>query len=76
MPQRKKSTARAEPERTLATGADARMSAEQAMQLRQLALDASEPEAFNRSLTRSEAARRITMLQAKLTLMDEPPHTL
>lgn len=76
MPQRKKSAAQAEPERTLATGADAPMSTEQTVQLRQLALDAFEPEAFNRSLTRSEAARRITMLQAKLALMDEPPHTL
>ncbi len=67
---------RPEPELTLATGADAPMSAEQAALLRQLALDAYEPDAFGPRLTQAEAARRIAMLQAKLKLMDEPPHTL
>ena len=61
---------------TLSTGADEPMSAEQMAELRRLALDAYEPEAFSRILTRSEAAQRIAMLQAKLKLQDEPPHTL
>lgn len=67
-------SSRGEP--TLSTGAGAPMTAEQTTLLRQLALDAFEPEAFNRSLTQAEAGRRIAMLQAKLTLLDEPPHTL
>ena len=61
---------------TLTTGAGAPMSAEQAALLRQLAFDAYEPDAFGRLLTQAEAARRIATLQAKLKLMDEPPHTL
>ncbi len=61
---------------TLATGADAPMSAEQRALLRQLAREAYEPEAFAPQLTQAEAARRIAMLQAKLKLQDEPPHTL
>ncbi len=67
-------TAEAEP--TLATGADAPMSAEQLKLLRRLTLDAFEPDAFTPHLTRGEAAQRIAMLQAKLKLQDEPPHTL
>jgi len=51
------------------------MTAEQAALLRQLAFDAYEPEAFSPSLTRAEAERRIVVLQAKLKLMSEPPHT-
>ena len=61
---------------TLATGADAPMSADRAALLRQLAIDAYEPDAFHPHLTQAEAARRIAMLRAKLKLMDEPPHTL
>ena len=49
------------------------MTAEQTALLRKIAFDAYEPEAFN--LTKAEAARRIDMLQAKLKLMSEPPHT-
>ena len=67
-------TAEAEP--TLATGAGAPMGADQAALLRQLALDAYELDAFGPLLTQAEAARRIATLQAKLKLMDEPPHTL
>ena len=63
-------------EPTLSTGAEAPMTAEQMTQLRQLALDSFEPDAFSRILTQSEAARRIAMLKAKLALQDEPPHTL
>ena len=63
-------------EPTLATGADAPMSAEQAPLLRRLAHDAFDIEAFGEHLTQSEAARRIATLQAKLKLQGEPPHTL
>jgi hypothetical protein len=55
---------------------DAPMTAEQAVQLKQLARNAYEPEAFSQNLTRAEAQRRIAMLNAKLKLQDEPPHTL
>jgi Protein of unknown function (DUF3072) len=52
------------------------MTGEQATLLRTLAFDAYEPEAFNPKLTKAEAKQRIDVLQAKLKLMDEPPHTL
>lgn len=64
------------PKAILSTGVDAPMSAEQANVLRELALDALEPEAFSRVLTQSEAAQRIAMLKAKLKLMSHPPHTV
>ncbi len=51
------------------------MSAEQAALLRRLAFDAYEPEAFSPNLTKAEAERRIDVLQAKMKLMSEPPHT-
>ena len=54
---------------------DARMSAEQEALLRKLAFDAYEPEAFSPSLTKAEAEQRISLLQAKMKLMGEPPHT-
>ena len=50
------------------------MTNDQAIQLRQLAFDAYEPDAFRLNLTRTEAERRIAALQAKLRLMDDPPH--
>jgi len=50
------------------------MTSDQAIQLRQLAFDAYEPDAFRLNLTRLEAERRIAALQAKLRLMDDPPH--
>ena len=53
----------------------AQMTAEQAALLRKLAFDAYEPEAFTPNLTKAEAQRRIEVLQAKLKLMSEPPHT-
>ena len=53
----------------------ARMTPEQASLLRKLAFDAYEPEAFSAALTRTEAEQRIGVLQAKLKLMSEPPHT-
>ena len=60
----------------LSTGADARMTARQERELRELAKDALEPEAFSRMLTRTEAAARINTLKAKLALMSHPPHTV
>ena len=54
----------------------AAMTAEQAALLKRLAYDGYEPDAFKRHLTQAEAQRRIAMLTAKLTLLDEPPHTL
>lgn len=50
------------------------MTPEQAALLRKLAFDAYEPEAFRPNLT-AEAERRIDVLQAKLKLMSDPPHT-
>ena len=50
------------------------MTSDQAIQLRQLAFDAYERDAFRPNLTRTEAERRIAALQAKLRLMDDPPH--
>lgn len=57
-------------------GLGGRMTAEQAALLRRLAQDAYEPDAFNARLTQTEAATRIAMLEAKLRLLDAPPHTL
>ncbi len=51
------------------------MSAEQAALLRKLAFDAYEPDAFSPNLTKVEAEQRIEVLQAKMKLMSEPPHT-
>lgn len=52
-----------------------RMTLEQGALLRKLAYDAYEPEAFSPDLTSAEAEQRIGVLQAKLKLMSEPPHT-
>jgi len=60
----------------LSRDADGRMTTDQKKLLRQLAFDGYEPEAFSEQLTQDEAAKRIAMLQAKLRLMDGPPHTL
>jgi hypothetical protein len=70
----KKLTRRPKP--ILSTGPGARMTSEQASLLRQLAFDGYEIDAFSEQLTQDEAARRIAMLQAKLRLIDGPPHTL
>jgi hypothetical protein len=64
------------PKRILSTGPGARMTPEQTTLLRQLAFDGYEIDAFSEQLTQDEAARRIAMLQAKLRLIDGPPHTL
>ncbi len=52
------------------------MTPEQTSLLRQLAFDGYEIDAFSEQLTQDEAAKRIAMLQAKLRLIDGPPHTL
>ncbi len=70
----KKLTRRPAP--ILSTGPGARMTAQQSALLRQLAHDGYETDAFSEQLTQAEAGKRIAMLQAKLRLMDEPPHTL
>jgi len=54
----------------------ARMTDEQAARLRYLAQLAFEPDAFKAGLERAEAERRIAALEAKLRLLDGPPHTL
>ncbi len=51
------------------------MSAGQRALLKQLAEEAYEPEAFDATLTRAEAAVRIRALEAKLANLSEPPHT-
>ncbi len=52
------------------------MTDKQAVLLRELAIDAYEPEAFRPNLTKAEAELRINVLKAKLKLMGGPPHTL
>jgi len=52
------------------------MTDEQAVRLEYLARLAFEPDAFKPGLERAEAARRIAALEAKLRLLDGPPHTL
>ncbi len=64
------------PDAILATGPGESMSAQQAAELRQLSVDAYEPEAFDERLTRREAEQRIATLRAKLKRLDAPPHTL
>lgn len=63
-----------------AVGAGARdeepMTDAQAARLKALAQQAFEPDAFDPMLNRAEAAHRIAALQAKLGLLDGPPHTL
>jgi hypothetical protein len=53
----------------------ARMTPGQASLFRKRAYEAYEPEAFGPALTKTEAEQRIGVLQAKLKLMSEPPHT-
>ena len=52
------------------------MTPEQAATLKRLAQLAYELDAFKPNLTSAEADRRITALNAKLKLLDGPPHTL
>ncbi len=62
-------------ELTLTAAADEPMTGEQAALLKELAHAAYDFEAYGPRLTKSEAARRIAALQAKLALQSEPPHT-
>ncbi len=55
---------------------DRPMTAAQEATLKKLVQAAYELDAFKSNLTRTEANKRITMLTAKLKLLDEPPHTL
>ena len=64
------------PTPILSTGPGERMTPEQRTLLRRLAGEGYELEAFSDQLTQGEAAKRISMLRAKLKLLDEPPHTL
>jgi hypothetical protein len=66
---------RTESEPTFSSGADVPMTAEQAALLKRLAHAAYDVEAYHPNLTRSEAERRIAVLEAKLKLLDGPPHT-
>jgi hypothetical protein len=52
------------------------MTPEQAATLKRLAQLAYELDAFKPNLTSAEADRRIAALNAKLILLDGPPHTL
>ena len=61
---------------TLRASAHEPMTREQASELKALAEEAFELEAYADGLSRMEAARRIDTLKAKLRLQDGPPHTL
>ncbi|MFZ0844966.1 MAG: hypothetical protein WAM62_04180 [Pseudolabrys sp.] len=52
------------------------MTADQAAELKKLAHDAYDLEAFHPRLTQAQAQTRIVSLHAKLKLQDGPPHTL
>jgi hypothetical protein len=58
------------------TDANGPMSPAQTDELRRLAFEAYEPDAFQEFLTAAEAERRIKTLRAKLKLLDGPPHPL
>lgn len=51
------------------------MTGVQATYLKLLSEEANEPAAYERNLTRREAARRINQLKDRLGLLDPPPHT-
>ncbi len=51
------------------------MTGAQAAALRRLAEEIREPHAFDASLSKSQAARRIERLQERLRLGELPPHT-
>ncbi len=58
------------------SGAVSPMTTDQAIELKQLAHEAYDLEAFDPQLTQEEAQRRIETLRAKLKLQGGPPHTL
>jgi hypothetical protein len=55
---------------------DEPMTGAQASYLKTLAEQALELDAFDPSLTKAEASKRIDALKAKLKLLDGPPHAL
>ena len=55
---------------------DGRMTREQASELKALAEEAYELDAYSDALSQAEASRRIGALKAKLRLQDGPPHPL
>jgi organic radical activating enzyme len=63
------------PDLTLTAAGGEPMTAEQAELLKRLAHEAYDTEAYGPALTRTEAARRIAALQAKIKLQGNPPHT-
>jgi hypothetical protein len=67
-----KSTVKSKAEPAIA----APMTADQAAELKKLAHDAYDLEAFHPRLTQAQAQTRIVSLHAKLKLQDGPPHTL
>jgi hypothetical protein len=79
MPSKRKPKVAAPPladtEPMLTTGTDAPMTPAQKAELRQLAVDAYELDAYGRRMTQRDAEIRIAMLRAKLKLLSEPPHT-
>jgi hypothetical protein len=58
----------------VATGEEPMTRAEAAY-LRSLSSEAGEPEAFDATLSRRQALRRIEALKDRLGLLDPPPHT-
>jgi hypothetical protein len=55
---------------------DEPMTGAQASYLKTLSEQAHEPDAYDQTLTKAEASKRIDALKAKLKLLDGPPHTL
>ncbi len=53
---------------------DEPMTGAQASYLKTLSEEALEPQAFDETLTKAEASKRIDALQAKLGRMSAPPH--
>jgi hypothetical protein len=47
----------------------------QASYLKTLSEQALEPQAYDETITKAEASKRIDALKAKLRLLDGPPHT-
>ena len=84
----KKKTARTQVQQELSSGSPTKlmnqigwvlerepMTGAQAASLKRLAEEIREPQAFDASLSKSEAARRIDRLKERLRLGELPPHT-
>jgi len=84
----KKKTARTQVQQELSSGSPTKlmnqigwvlerepMTGAQAASLKRLAEEIREPHAFDASLSKSEAARRIDRLKERLRLGELPPHT-